>query len=126
MSSKKKGGSKSKELAKVKLPGKAENIHGTKTTVLNAKLIKVKPANDASDSQTDDNEVKTDVETGPELTEEEKKRVKAAVCIQKWWKRYSAQLLVKRMRKERAELDEKMKKLEEDAFIQVFNTLLIN
>lgn len=55
----------------------------------------------------------------PKMTEEELKIYKSAVKIQCAWKKFKAVNELKKLRTEKKELDEKLAKLEQDAYIQM-------
>lgn len=55
----------------------------------------------------------------PELTEEEKRRIKAAIIIQTRWRGHLARKLIVKLRVEKSEYEKKLQQLEQEAYLRV-------
>lgn len=101
----------------------------TTKTATNAKttsktLIKTKEtaATNAKTKPLEKNEnilIKETAQSKPEMSETDKKLHKSATIIQKYWRRYHAKKVYLKIKSEKAEYEDKMRTLEQEAFLQM-------
>ncbi len=97
---------------------KSKQSKSTKSTATtNAKLEPNANTNGSAQSST--STIIMVVENKPQLSEEELKIFTAATKIQCAWRRYKAKCKLVRLKKEKQDLDEKIQKLEQEAYIQI-------
>lgn len=110
---------KAKPAAKATTQTKKTSKPATKTTTNKNKTDKKEttPVTTTATSSTAPAQIETKQEPKP-LTEEEIKQHKAATRIQTKWRGFMAKRQLKRLKVEKAELDEKLSKLEQDAFLE--------